>query len=809
MARRPLLLAGAIVAVMGVAAPSAGEAAVNVWTAAGPLWEARILSLAVDPLSPGTLYAGTSGGGVFKSTDGGLSWAHAGLARLDIHTLVVDPETPSVLWAGASGVNETGTGKGGVFVSADGGASWTARNSGLAPFPEADSGTTADVFALALDPAVPNVVYAGVNQGVLRSADGGRRWATRAVGLPRAEVVSLAIDPGDSEVIYAGVGDGGLYRTRDAGVTWAEVWAAPPGADFRLGVVLDPQEPSTLYAVTRGGTSGGGVFRSADAGLTWVARGVGLPGCPPCPQGGDCPPEPCGTFVSALAIDPFATHILYAATGEGVFKSTDGGARWHPSGTGLPAGGASALALDPVRPSVLYAGVVGEGFLGPRGRGVYKSADAGVSWGARSVGLSTVVIQSLAIEPENPATVYAATDRGLVKTLDAGVTWSAVSDPAPSCVASTLHLGPAPAASRALYAAAGLGSSPCGAFRSADGGETWEHLGLDDLSVSALAVDPTDARTLYAGTAGDGSDVSGMLLKSVDGGKTWTATPADNGQLDPDLRFTAVAVDPVVPESLYAATNLRGVLRSLDGGASWQMSNAGLHPSVNALIVDPFDRLRLHAGTSLVPCCDEPAGGNVYTSRDGAGTWTRSVRGLEAVNVSALVADPLTAGVLYAATTGGVFFSVNGGTGWSPLRRGLPDVAIVSLALDPVAGRTLWAGSRHGGLFKMEIASSFVVDREIAVLLADDLCGDERIDARIERALKRKVGKARALGRKATRAARARRVARLARKADHQLAAIQSQAARGFARGLITRACRDRIQAAVAPRRALLQGLAR
>jgi hypothetical protein len=156
-----------------------------------------------------------------------------------------------------------------------------------------------------------------------------------------------------------------------------------------------------------------------------------------------------------------------------------------------------------------------------------------------------------------------------------------------------------------------------------------------------------------------------------------------------------------------------------------------------------------------------------------------------------------------------VFFSVNGGTGWSPLRRGLPDVAIVSLALDPVAGRTLWAGTRYGGLFKMEIASSFVVDRELAFLLADDLCGDEGTDATIERVLRRKVGKARALGRKATRTTRASRVARLAHKADRQLAVIQSRVARELARGVITPACRDSIHAAVATRRTLLQGLAR
>ncbi len=802
------LLAGVMVAALAAVRPSPGGAAFNVWTASGPLWEGLILSLAIDSSSPGTLYAGTSGGGVFKSTDGGASWTPAGLARLVVHALVLDPGTPGVVYAGASAFNETGSGKGGVFVSPDGGATWAARNVGLLAFPGTGPGNVADVFALGFDPVLPSVIYAGVNGGVLRSVDGGQTWAARATGLPRAEVVSLAIDPTDSEVIYAGLVGGGVYRSRDAGATWVQIWAAPPGANFRLSVFLDPDQPSTLYAVTRGGTSGGGVFRSTDAGLTWVARGVGLPGCPPCPQGTVCPPEPCAAFVTSLAIDPFATRILYAGTSEGVFKSTDGGARWRPSGAGLPPGGASVIALDPDRPSVLYTGAAGEDFLGFPGRGVYRSADAGASWTPRSTGLSTMRIQALVMEPDDAAVVYAASDRGLMKTVDAGATWSAVPEPAPSCTASTLHIPTAPTISRALYVGTGLDSPPCGAFRSDDGGDTWSSLGLEDRLLSALAVDPTNSSTLYAGTAGDGSDVSGVLLKSIDGGATWVATPADGGRPDPDLDFTAIVVDPGAPATVYAATNLRGVVRSLDGGASWEARNVGLlSASVRALIIDPLDPRGLHAGTSLVPCCDEPAGGNVFTSRDGAGTWTRSIRGLEGVNVSALAADPVTAGVLYAGTSGGVFFSVNGGTTWASLRRGMPDIAVVSLVLDPVAGRTLWAGTLLGGLYKMDIASSFVVDRELAMLLAGDLCGDERIDARLAQVLRRKVGKARTLGRKATGTTRARRVAKLARKADHQLGAIQRPAATALARDRITSTCRARIDSAVAARRQLLQGL--
>jgi photosystem II stability/assembly factor-like uncharacterized protein len=132
----------------------AAEAGSNQWTTTGPADAGPVISLAVDPTAPETVYAGTGhtaalAGTVFKSTNGGASWvpANSGLPDLFICVLVIDPQTPATIYAGTSG---------GVFKSVNGGDSWGAVNTGL---------TVLSVVALAIDPQNPLVLYTGTTAG--------------------------------------------------------------------------------------------------------------------------------------------------------------------------------------------------------------------------------------------------------------------------------------------------------------------------------------------------------------------------------------------------------------------------------------------------------------------------------------------------------------------------------------------------------------------------------------------------------------------------------------------------------------------
>ena len=145
--RRALLIP--TVLILGPTSAGVAAAQSGTWISNGPEG-GTINALAIDPQTPSTLYAGTSGGGVFQSTDGGANWRaiNTGLTGGEVRALAIDPQTPSTLYAGTSGR--------GVFQSTDGGASWRAINTGL---------TTLDVRALAIDAHTPGTLYAGTSGG--------------------------------------------------------------------------------------------------------------------------------------------------------------------------------------------------------------------------------------------------------------------------------------------------------------------------------------------------------------------------------------------------------------------------------------------------------------------------------------------------------------------------------------------------------------------------------------------------------------------------------------------------------------------
>ncbi len=327
---------------------------------ATPGYSQSIQALAIDPHNPTTLYAGTYGSGVFKSTDGGASWGTTGLTNAYISALAIDPVTPTTLYAGMYA--------GGVFKSTDGGASWNA--SGL---------TGSGVLSLAIDPLTPATLYAGDwGSFVYKSTDGGVSWrdyllfpsascgpcgAVRALAINHLipTTLFLGTDPitqyyDDGSVYYAGPGE--VFKSTNGGISWGtSVYFDTPYESVRSLAIAprtDPRAPATLYA----GTSGSpgvfsGVFRSTDEGVSWNATGL--------TSGG----------VSSLAIDLLTPTTLYAGTeSAGVFKSTDGGASWIA--TGLTGVGGVTLVIDPLTPTTLYAGTGTSG--------VYKSTNSGVNW---------------------------------------------------------------------------------------------------------------------------------------------------------------------------------------------------------------------------------------------------------------------------------------------------------------------------------------------------------------------------------------------------------------------------------------------
>jgi len=271
-------------------------------------------SLAIDPTSDRTVYAGSWSSGVYKSTNGGDSWIsiNSGLTNSYVYSLAIDPITPQIVYAGTHG---------GVFKSTDGGDTWSATNSGL---------INTFVYSIAIDPLSPQTVYVGTLSGIFKSSTGGNNWSPVNTGITDYFVYSLAIDPVTPQTVYAGT-FGGVFKSTDGGNNWSETILNDTGIQ---SLALDPSEPQTIYA----GSWSSGVYKSKNGGENWTAINSGL----------------ANTHVNSLAIDPVTPQTVYAGTHSGAFKSANGGDNW--SEAGMDGARIISLIINPEIPWTVYAG---------------------------------------------------------------------------------------------------------------------------------------------------------------------------------------------------------------------------------------------------------------------------------------------------------------------------------------------------------------------------------------------------------------------------------------------------------------------
>jgi photosystem II stability/assembly factor-like uncharacterized protein len=259
-------------------------------------------ALLVNPSKPHTIFASIydeRDDGVFKSEDGGATWAKM-LHVVGIWTLAVDPQNGDTLYVGA-GYGDIGS-EPGLYQSTDGGTTWR----GL---------FGASVYSLAVDPHNPTTIYAGSHGGIYKGAKGV--FTFRPTDSRASHVSSVAIDVqtpttvyAASNVIYPATGLSGIYKSTDGGDTWNRVMEGD-GTVSKL--IVDPSNSNIVYAtISRVSLSrGGSLLKSTDGGSTW-ARSPVLE----------------GTNIFSMAIDPQDTNTLYVGTASGVWKSINGGLSW-------------------------------------------------------------------------------------------------------------------------------------------------------------------------------------------------------------------------------------------------------------------------------------------------------------------------------------------------------------------------------------------------------------------------------------------------------------------------------------------------
>jgi photosystem II stability/assembly factor-like uncharacterized protein len=417
----------------------------------GALQGVRAEVLATDPRSASVVYASDSRY-LFRSTNGGTVWkfVQPGPYR-NILELKVFPSRPGILYAGADN---------GLFRSRDRGATWVRLSQGL---PQDGSVNALLVSsAVAGRPLLAGVSTAVRRGGVFRSADAGASWSLASRGLTATTVTSIAFGgPGTIWIAANGI----LFRSTDHGAAWTRIRTASPPLLGILGVVVDPVDPSNVFAVQADGR----IQRSGDAGATWEFAGD--------------PKTSSFLVATTLAIDPVTPSTLYAA-GRIVSKSTDRGTTWTPLETD-PEGGFSDFAVAPSDPRTLYA------FRGVR---IVRSADAGATWFFATYPRS-LQANAFAVDPLVSTTLYLATVNGVYRSTDGGRTWDPLNGELKGKVIFPLETDPA----GLLYAAI----SGVGLHSIAPGDGGWSRLeGPASWDFRVLAFDPGDPCRIYAGVVG-------------------------------------------------------------------------------------------------------------------------------------------------------------------------------------------------------------------------------------------------------------------------------------------------------------------
>ena len=635
----------------------AAAAASTLWGQGGPPGAsvAKILSF---PSEPGLLFAATNFSGIYSSVDAGQNWVprSSGLTIANVRALAGIPEQ---LYAGTAG--------GGVFRSRDSGLSWEPINQGLSAM---------IVTSLVSHPVDNDIIYAGTrNGGIFKTTNAGDAWTAVSSGLVTVDgtldgdYLDLAIDPNDPEIVYAAHTSavdprtGFLFRTPDGG----RQWGGSQGPSV-FSVTVSPADSQTIYLGTAVGllkTSNGG--SSFDAPTLQQIR------------------------IIDVAVDPRDADTIYAATQLfGVVKTTDGGEVWTLASSGLPPTASLALELDATNPSLLY--------LGAAGPGVFRTNDAAASWQFSSNGLNAANVEALAVNPQDSSNLLAATaGGGLFQSANGGSNW--VESRSGLTTAGVGELAFDPANPEVVYPASrnpfdpNAGSpfaTPDGAFyRSSGGGATWLEL-IRPLAATALAVHPSDGRTVYLASEFG-------VIRSQDAGANFE----DRGGNDiRGLSIIEMAMDPRRPDNLYLlATDPFAffpsyfIFRSDNAGDDWESARGSAPFPLNAIAVDPADSDRIYVGVT----------GGMLRSTNRARDFDGKNNGLPndgGVVVSSIVIDGNDNGAVYIAASGAVFKSTNRADSWAFARSGLENFFVQELAIDPTQRGVLYAATVTAGLFK-------------------------------------------------------------------------------------------------------------
>jgi photosystem II stability/assembly factor-like uncharacterized protein len=686
------------------------------WRLVGPFRGGRVTAVAGVSDQPLVYYMGATGGGVWKTTDGGLTWqpmSDKDFTAGSIGAIAVAPSDPNVVYVGTgeSPIRGNVSPGDGMYRSTDAGKTWV--RTGL---PDAGQ-----ISHIAVHPRNAELVYVAVlghafgpnaTRGVFRSKDGGKTWEKILFKNDSTGAIDLAMDPTNPRILYAsfwqavrrpwelvsGGSGSGIWKSTDGGDTWKDVTRSrglPQGIIGKIGLAVSPVSHDRVWALVE--ADSGGLFRSNDGGATWTR------------SSGDNEIRQRAWYFTHVVADPGNVDGVYVLNVT-LLKSVDGGKTF--TNLHAPHGDHHALWIDPRDPQRMINGSDGGATVSQNGGATWTTLDNQPTAQFYHVIATTHFPYRLCGAQQDNSTVCIAS-----RTERIGITekdwyevgggesgWIAARQDDPDVVFAGSYGGYITRFDRRTGQARAVNAWP-------DNPMGWAAAALKYRFqwTFPIVLSPLNPNDLFIGAQ--------VLFKSVNDGRSWQVISPDltrnetakqgssggpitkdNTSIEYYNTIFTVAPSPKDSQLIWVGTDDGLVQLTRDGGRSWQNVTPKELPEgalVSMVDASPHDPATAYVAATRYKLDDERP--YAYKTADYGKTWRKIVAGIAPDHFVRVVReDPARRGLLFAGTEFGVYVSFDDGAAWQPLQLTLPVVPVHDLTLrdhDLVAathGRAFW-----------------------------------------------------------------------------------------------------------------------
>jgi len=680
----------------------------------GPFRGGRVTAVAGVRGQPLVFYQGATGGGVWKTTDGGGNWMPVSdkfFKTGSVGAIGVAESDPNVIYVGMGEAPIRGnvSNGDGVYKTTDGGKTWT--NVGLKG--------AYQISRVRVHPKNPDLVYVAAQghvwgpnaeRGIFRSKDGGRTWDKVLFVSDKTGASDLCMDPNNPRVLYAGMwqvyrkpwllesggSEGGLYRSTDGGDTWKKLAGGlPEGVVGNIGVAISGARPDRIWTIVE--AEKGGVFRSDDGGEKWTKTNS------------ENKLRQRAWYYSRIYADPKNPDEVYVLN-TGMYRSNDGGKTFNP--IRVPHGDNHDLWIDPDEPDRM---------INSNDGGANVSFNAGRTWSS-VMNQPTAQFYRVITDDRYPYWIYGAqqdnstiaiASRGRGRGIDANdwyevgggeSGWIAPKPGDPNIVYSGSYGGHIDRNDHRLNQNRNVVAWPENQI-----GQAAKDVKYRFQWNAPIVISPHDPNTIYHGAQ--------VLLRSRNEGQTWEEISPDLTRNDKAKQAksggpithddTGIEIyDTIfyVVESkqeagtIWVGTDDGLVQLTRDGGKNWSnVTPKGLPEwiRINAIDLSPHDKGKAYVAATMYQFDDLRP--HLYKTTDYGKTWTKITTGIPDNAFTRVVReDPGRAGLLYCGTELGLYVSFDDGAHWQPFQQNLPVVPITDLTIKDkdlvvaTQGRAFW-----------------------------------------------------------------------------------------------------------------------